>query len=209
MVHSRPTLSVREISLNITPEQNKAIGELVDLVASNVGVERAIHPATAISTAARLSGSFLFRTFGVQTESLEPGSILLSEQANEEGTQLINIVGSYLTNSNIAIDQTKIGAVGEDKELEPKLTFLGAISLVQNEALEICKRHGLNMEQSAQSAATATAFIVKECAAQIGAETGFNVAIYGFIEGSKTVPPLFVSTLSKSNQTQKPWYKFW
>lgn len=178
-------------------------------MASKVGVERAIHPATAISTAARLSGSFLFRTFGFQTDGQEPGSILLSEQANEKGTQLINIVGSYLTNSNIAIDQTKLGAVGEDKELKPKITFLRAISLVQNEALEICVRHGLNMEQSAQSVAAATAFIVKECAAQITVETGFNIAIYGFIEGSKTVPPLFVSASSKSTHTQKPWYKFW
>lgn len=195
--------------MNITPEQNKAIGELIDLVTSKVGVERAIHPATAISTAARLSGSFLFRTFGFQTDGQEPGSILLSEQANEKGTQLIAIVGSYLTNSNIAIDQTKLGAVGEDKELRPQLTFLRAISLVQNEALEICIRHGLNMEQSAQAVAAATAFIVKECAAQITAETGFNIAIYGFIEGSKTVPPIFVSAWSKSIQVQKPWYKFW
>lgn len=85
--------------MNIPAKQSKATGELVDLVAAKVGIERAIHPATAISTSARLSGSFLFRSFGFNTSNLNPGSLLLSEQANEKGMQLINIVGAYLADS--------------------------------------------------------------------------------------------------------------
>ena len=53
----------------------------------------------------------------------------------------------------------------------------------------------------------ATAFIVRECAANIGAETGYKIAIYGFVEGSKTVPVQLVENQTKS--MSKPWYKFW
>jgi hypothetical protein len=45
--------------------------------------------------------------------------------------------------------------------------------------MAIGKRHQLSAEQMAQAGALATGFIVKECAPQIGAETGFNVAAYG------------------------------
>ncbi|HEU4373495.1 MAG TPA: hypothetical protein VFS02_08395, partial [Telluria sp.] len=42
-----------------------------------------------------------------------------------------------------------------------------------------------SVEQTAQAAALATCFVVKECASQIGAESGLNVAAYGLHEGCK------------------------
>ena len=40
-----------------------------------------------------------------------------------------------------------------------------------------------------QNQLAAKSFIVKAGAGTIGSEVGFNIAVYGFIEGSKTVPP--------------------
>ncbi|MBS1129975.1 MAG: hypothetical protein H6R16_977 [Proteobacteria bacterium] len=194
--------------MNITSQQNKATGELVDLVAAKVGSNRAIHPETAISTSARLAGSLLLRSFNFQLERLTPGSVLLSDEANEKGPILINTLAAFLSASNISLDQAKLGGQQDQRGQEPQLDILNALSKLQEEAIKTCVENGLTMEQAAQSAALATAFIVKECAPQIGAEIGFNVAVYGFIEGSKTVPPI-VATMPKSPASAKPWYKFW
>lgn len=194
--------------MNITPAQHKATGELVDLVAASVGRDRAIHPETAIAASARLSGSLLMRSFKLPLDGYEPGSVLLSDQANKKGPMLVNTVAGYLAASNIQLDQQKLGGQQEQRGAAPQLDFISSLSLLQDRALAIGKAHQLSMEQTAQAAALATGFIIKECAPQIGAETGFNVAAYGFVEGSKTVPPK-IPGVADSSSRAKPWYKFW
>lgn len=194
--------------MNITPAQDKAAGELVELIASVVGRDRAIHPETAISASARLSGSLLLRSFNLHLDPLEPGAILLSPEADEKVPLLINIVARFLSASHVPLDQQKLGGQPTSRGEEPRLDILSGLSLLQEAAMKIGKDNRLSLEQVAHAGALATAFIVKECAARISAETGFNVAAYGFIEGSKTVPPrTAISPLIPSNA--KPWYKFW
>ena len=88
------------------------------------------------------------------------------------------------------------------------MTVLQTLSLLQDDALLMTKKNGLSLEQAAQSAAFATGFIIKECAGNIGAEIGFNVAAYGFIEGSKTAPPA-LAHLASTSEKKKPWYRVW
>ena len=194
--------------MNITPQQHKATGELVDLVAAKVGNGGAVHPETAIAAAARLAGSLLLRSFSFRFEGLEPGSVLLSEEANEKGPLLVNTLAAFLSTAKLSLDQTKLGGQQDQRGQEPRLDFLNTLSQLQADALKISAENGLTMAQAAQAAALATAFIVKECAPQIGTETGFNVALYGFIEGSKTVPPA-IATASRPPAAAKPWYRFW
>jgi hypothetical protein len=54
----------------------------------------------------------------------------------------------------------------------------------------------------------ATAFIVEECARDIGADVAFNIAAFGFVEGSKTVPPALAAS-SLAHAKKAPWYRFW
>jgi hypothetical protein len=168
-------------------KQHQAAGLVVDLVSSRLGGDQGVHPETAIMSAARLAGCMLLRSFQFDLEAHEPGSILLSPEANERGPHLINVLGTMLTNFGIALDQSKFGA---DKGEESNLSYLEAMDIFQNEALGILKSSQLDYEKGAEAIAMATAFIVKECSKNIGAETGFNAAVYGFIEGSKTIPPL-------------------
>jgi hypothetical protein len=181
---------------------NKVAGLLVDLVAARAGTGRAVHSETAIAMTARLSGSLLLRSFNFELQKLEPGSALLSEQANEEGPQLINILGSMLQNFGVVLDKTKLGGSDALRGEEPKLSVVESLALLQEDAIRIAEQNRLSLKEAAQSAAMATAFIVKECTPSIGGEVGFNVAIYGLIEGSKTVPPRLQSA-------SKPFWKFW
>ena len=190
--------------MNLTPQQDAATGQLVDLIAAKIGNNRAIQPETAIATCARLAGSLMLRSFNFQLSNLKEGSVILSAEANEKTQLLAQVLGGFLSKVGLTLDQSKLGGAEQQRGQPPNLNTIASLSLIQSDALKICTLNGLSMEQAAYSAAVATAFIVKECAPQIGVETGFNVAAFGFVEGCKTVPPLL-----QSQQASKPWYKLW
>lgn len=194
--------------MHISQGQQRAAGAIVDLIANRIGSERAVHPETAVTCAARLAGSLLLRSFGLKLESFAPGSVLLSNEANERGPQLMGILGGALQSMGVALDKTKLGGDSAMRGQAPKLTLVESLELLQDDAMRIANECGLGPEEGAQAAALATAFIVRECAKDIGGEVGFNAAAYGFIEGCKTVPPAQRLAVA-APKDKKPWYKPW
>ena len=188
--------------MEINQNQNKATGEIVDLIASAIGKNREVHSATAIATSARLSGSFLFKSFGLDIDDAKPGTAVLSQEANEQGHELINVIGAVLSNMGVNIDNDKM-ELAEIQKTE--LDFLQSLSSTQAKAIEIMKKHKLTEKEMAVACAMSTAFIIQQCQNDLDVESGFNTAVYGLIEGSKTVPP----ELTESPTEQKKWYKFW
>jgi hypothetical protein len=181
--------------------QHKAAGEFVELIAAKVGSgERAIHPETAISSAAWVAGSLLLRSFDFSVESHQPGVMLLSNEANQKGPVLFGTLMKYLANAGVPLRKELLGGQEAMRGGAPQLTILEALELLQKDAIRIAKHNRLSLEEAAQAAALATAFIVKECTKIIGAETAFNVAMFSFVEGSKTVPPRFGSTGASSSE---------
>jgi hypothetical protein len=194
--------------LHISAAQNKAAGEFVDLVASKLGSGRAVHSETAIASAACLAGSLLFRSFELNVPSAEPGQVVLSNEANEQGPQLIGIMSAMLQHFGVSLAQEKLGGDSAKRGGFPQLSTVESLELLQEDALQIAATNGLNLQEAAQAAAMATAFTVKECAAHLGAEVGFNIAAFGFIEGCKTMPPA-VGGKQEPPAPKKPWYKRW
>jgi len=195
-------------TLQISASQDKSAGEFVDLVASKLGAGRAVQPEAAIASAARLAGSFLLRSFDLNGQLAEPGAVILSEEANEQGPQLIGIMSAMLQRFGVSLDQAKLGADPSKRGDSPKVSTVESLSLLQDGALQIAECNGLSLKEAAVAAAIATAFIVKECAPGFGPELGFNLAAYSFTEGCKTVPPVFANTHAQPVQ-KKPWYKLW
>jgi len=188
--------------MEITQNQNRATGEIVDLIASAIGKNREVHSATAIATSARLSGSFLFKSFGLEIDDAKPGTAVLSQQANEEGPELINVIGTVLSNMGVSVDNDKMESAQIQKT---ELDFLQSLDSTQTKASELMKKYGLTEKEMAVTCAMSTAFIIQQCQNDIDVESGFNTAVYGLIEGSKTVPP----EMTESTTKQKKWYKFW
>ena len=188
--------------MQITEQQHKAADQIIELIAAALGENRAIHPGTAITSCARLAGSFLFRSFNFPAKNISPGNVVLSDQANEKGPVLINILGWTLGNFDIHIDTNKLN---EASKTESNLSFLDTLNLLQNKAALIMNKNKLNFEQMAHAFAMAAAFLIKECQQDLPVESGFNTAIYGFIEGSKTYPPEFLSPAVK----RKNIFRFW
>ena len=204
--------------MEITNNQNQAVNDIVEMVVSVIGNgSREIDTTEAISSTARLAGSFLFRSFNFKINDAKPGTAMLSEEANTKGPLLVNITQGILQNFGIQIDNSKMSN-GNSKTAESN--FVDVINKVQNPALEIMKRNGLNYEQMAQSGAIATAFIIQQ-SGNISPEEGFGIAIYHYIEGTKTFPPEFSYETKKATNTKisekdnntkndlKPWWKFW
>ena len=212
--------------MEITTNQNKAVNDIVEMVVSVIGKgSRELDTISAISATARLAGSFLFRSFDFKIDDAKPGTVMLSEDANTKGPQLVHITHAVLHNFGIQIDNSKMSN-GNSKYAES--SFLDVITQIQDPALEIMKNNELSFEQMAQSAAIATAFIIQQ-SINISPEEGFGTAIYHYIEGTKTFPPNFSGeakeTLSEppvdtpmqaksaddasGKDTPKPWWKVW
>ena len=168
--------------------QLDAAGPLTDLIANTLGGEgRAAQTETAIAGISRLAGSLLLCSFNFDLKKPVPGTVILSDEANTKGPELINIAALVVQRLGLELNAARARSKGRGRT--PNLSFLECMTLLQTPALQICKDNGLTFEQGAQSAAVATGFIVKECARSIDIEVAFNAAVYGFIEGSKTVPP--------------------
>lgn len=172
--------------MQITQPQNDAVGDIVETVVLVIGKgSREIDTTDAISSTARLAGSFLFRSFGLKVTGASPGTVVLSEEANVKGPQLVNITYAVLQNMGVSIDNNKVSGASDK---QPSENFVDVIGRLQGPVLEIMNKYDLSYEQMAQSAAIATAFIIQQ-SPNILPEQGFGTAIYYYIEGTKTYPP--------------------
>lgn len=160
---------------------------MAEVFVTRLGKDRGVHSETAIAAAARMAGTMLFRSFGLDTSKMPPGAVVLSNEANEKGPELIDIVVGMMQQYGLQPDQGKLARVDERGE-PPKLTVLETQELLEDDLTRVRQQYQLNLEEGAHSCALTTAWLMQECAPKIGLEVGFNIAAYGFIEGSKTVP---------------------
>jgi hypothetical protein len=188
--------------MQITEQQSKAADLIVELIANRIGDNGKVHAATAISACARLAGSCMFRSFNLKLDNVSPGSAVLSEEANEKGVTLINVLGGTLSNFGVDPDPDKMNSTAK---AESDVSFLETLERLQDQVQVIMRQTGIDQEQMAYSCAMATAFIIKECQNDLAVESGFSTAVYGFIEGSKTYPPEYGSSQPK----KKSIFKFW
>jgi hypothetical protein len=80
---------------------------------------------------------------------------VLSHQANEEGPELINVIGAVLSNLGVSVDNDKMDSAEIQKT---ELDFLQSLSATQTKATEAMKKYGLNEKEMAVSCAMSTAF---------------------------------------------------
>lgn len=187
---------------DIGERHHAAAADMVDVLAAKLGRNRAVHSETAIAAGARMAGTMLFRSFGFDTSKMPPGSAVLSEEANEKGPELVNIVAAMLHHYGLSLDKEMLERISSRGEA-PKLGVNEMQELLEEELTQVREKHGLDLAAGAQACALAVAFLIRECAPKIGLEVGFNVATFGFIEGLKTVP------VPPNHIPKRPWFRIW
>jgi hypothetical protein len=169
----------------LTPQQIEAAQEFARTTLETLKTEGGVHAETSIAGTARMAGTFLFRSFNFHLKDAKAGQAVLSDQANEQGPRLIGILGAVLENIGIKLDTEKLG---DSSSNEPLLGFLETQRRLEPKYTTIQRRLGLSLQESADSAAAATALLIQQCVQVLDPNIAFSIALYGFIEGSKTVP---------------------
>ena len=73
-------------------------------------------------------------------------------------------------------------------ENEPKLDFLDTQKKLEPRFTITTKNLGLSPKEASEAAALAVALLIQQAASVLNPNTAFAIALYGFIEGSKTYP---------------------
>jgi hypothetical protein len=82
-------------------KQFAAAREFNTVIVDKLTNEKGVHANTAIAAAARMAGTFLFRSFNLPLQNLEPGAAILSDAANEKGPFLYDLMSGVLQQMNV------------------------------------------------------------------------------------------------------------
>lgn len=176
-----------DMILNLSQQQIDAAQEFATATIEALKLPSGVHPGTVVAASARMAGTYLFRSFGLKLPGVKPGQPVLSNKANEQWPQLINIAADALSRMRIVVDNAQAGREVEPQH-KPMLAFLETQQKLEALYAPIKERHCFTAREAAHSVALATALLVNHAQNFIDPTTAFSIAVYGFVEGSKTAP---------------------
>jgi hypothetical protein len=171
----------------LSEQQVQATQEFINATIAALQNETGVHAETAIAATARMAGTFLFRSFDFALDGLQPGQPVLSEQANEQGPRLVQIIAAMLAHLGETIDFSK-AAAGRGPKHQPQLTFIETLGRLEPEYSRIKDRLALSPQTAAEAAAVAAALLIRQCKEVLDVGIGFGLAAYAVVEGTKTAP---------------------
>ena len=170
-----------------TAEQRAAAIEIVDAIIDALASQRGVHAETAVAAAARMSGTFAFRSFGLPVTNIEPGSPVFSDAANEHGPLLVRTVTTEAI--ALGIDESNLRSadpIADDHR--PHLSLVETQRLLDVPLKSIVEQHSLSSQQSAHACAIAAGRLMHMCAQVLDPRIAFSLVVQGLVEGSKTAP---------------------
>ena len=126
-----------------------------------------VHPPTVVAACARMAGTYLFRSFGLDLPGVLPGQAGLSVEANEQAPMLLQTAAGILATLGVTIASAPTTPL-EGEKTRPRHEFLATQRLLEPVFAAIQRQFGLTMRQGAQATSIATA-IPSLCRA-LGAE---------------------------------------
>lgn len=171
----------------LSKQQMDAAQEFANATVAALKVKDGIDPETVVAATARMAGTYLFRSFALKLAGVMPGMPVLSAEANQQSSILIQIAGSVLSKIGIKLDDAYAGKALDAKH-KPMLEFLDTQKKLESAYEPIKAKFGLSTSEAAQAAAVAAALLIRHCAKVLNPNIAFGIAVYGFIEGSKTAP---------------------
>lgn len=145
---------------------------------------------SAIAAMARMAGTYYFRSFGYAVLQVQPGQAVLSQEASEKGPELMNLTHAVLSRMGVKIDDAVVRRALDqpDDRYKPVMGFASTQPRLERAFAPIKAAHGLSNVEAGQAAACATALLIYNCRDVLPPAVAFGVAVYGFVEGTKTAP---------------------
>jgi len=168
-------------------EMDAAAKETYTLLVSKLQKVASVHVGTLVSTAARLAGASLYRSFNYKDGEIPPGTVVLSEEANQEWPKLMYMLLATLKANGVEVDETKL-VMDTPKQYAPQKGILEMQAGLQEPFNQIMRKHGLDYRQGAIVGANACAIAILKSRLLVDPHITCGLAALGFIEGSKTAP---------------------
>jgi len=173
--------------INLSKQQTDAAQEFATATIEALKMPNGVHPGTVVAAAARMAGSYLFRSLGLKLPGVKPGQFVLSIEANQQWPQLTQIALNCLARVGIKVDNTQAGKAIDQKH-KPMLEFIATQKKLEPIYAPIKERYGFSSLEAAQSVAVATVLLIRHGIKYIDPDTALSIAVFGFVEGAKTVP---------------------
>ena len=87
---------------------------------------------------------------------VDPGAVVLSSEANEQGPKLVNILGEMPERFGVPLDRRKLHARPTVRGRAPELSVLQSLQLSQDEAIGCVSESGPGFVGASHAAAIAT-----------------------------------------------------
>ncbi len=159
-------------------------------IAGLIDRETSLRPELQILACARMAGTFLFRSFALALNPATPGTLLKAETAAQSGPALIGLLESSLSRLGISASTSGLD-LNKLQPLPDAPAFLDSQRQWEPRLAVLRQQFSLGLEEMAQACAVATALLIKKSEQSVPVAAITGRAIYGFIEGSKTVPESF------------------
>jgi len=173
--------------INLSKQQTDAAQEFATATIETFKLPNGVHPGTVVAATARMAGTYLFRSFGLELPGVQPGQPVLSNEANEQWPLLTQITGDCLVRIGIKIDNAQAGKEVHPKD-KPMLEFLETQKKLESIYKPIKERYSFSYQEAAYSVAVGTALMILHAAKFLDPNDAFNIAVYGFVKGAKTAP---------------------
>jgi hypothetical protein len=164
-----------------------AAKEIYTLLVSKLQKDASVHIGTLVSAAARLAGASLYRSFNFEDDKVPPGTVVLSEEANQEWPKLMNMLLATLKANGMQVDQAKF-VMQTPEQHKPNKPILEMQAELQGPFNQILGKNRLDYRQGAYAAANACAIAILKSRLLVDPQITCGLAALGFVEGSKTAP---------------------
>ena len=172
-------------------EQISAASAFAEAALQRLNTVSGMTMETTVLASARMAGTFLFRSYAHALSAISPGTVLMSQVPNENGPNLVGLLSNALGRLGLSIDADHID-LKTSNAATPLLDFLESQRLLEPVLQPIRESFGLSQQEAAYAMAVATAILIKHGEKKLAAQAAFGLAVFGFIEGTKTAPdPVF------------------
>ena len=177
-------------------------------------VDGRLHAETLILSVGRMAGSLMFRSFAGD-KNIPPGTVVLSDAANIHGPKLMQVMFATLAQLGDQVGENDLDPAYMSAD-HAQLNFKESHERLAPFFLKYCEAGSMNFYDAAVAAAIAAGILAHDCREVLAVNRGAALAVYGFVEGTKTAPfPVSPGVKRRSPspppepEPKKPWYKFW